>query len=269
MKYSMMVLDLDGTVLNGESQLEAATKTALLNSMKLGKKVVLCSSRSYQEMHKIIAQLYEGCRDQYCIGFGGACVYDLDGRCIIQSDPIPQNAADHMIARAKACRIHIQGYDDSMLYYYDNTLEFRKFIRFADVEDIPMQQISYEEFRNRSYLKLMCLGDIRKLEAYNALIAGDADTSFSNPAGQQGYLDILRAGVSKGTGVAALCRYLHIPLEQCICVGDGDNDISMLRLAGLGAAMKNGSSAAKEAADYVLPYTNNEGAIPYLVERFF
>lgn len=266
--YEMMVVDLDGTLLNSKSRLEAVTKSALRRCMDQGKKIVLCSSRSYEELRIIAEELYEGCRSQYCIGFGGAASYTQDGICIVRAALIEETTARRMITLAENSHIHIHGYDENVLYYYRWTREFETFVNFADVADIPMQQIPYEDFLEKDYLKLMCLGEMMKLEEYNSVVSPLASTAFSNPAGQQGYLDMIHSKASKGAGVEQLCRYLKIPMEQCICVGDGENDISMLQKAGLGVAMKNGTDSAKAAADYVVPYSNDENAIGYLAEKF-
>lgn len=266
--YKMMVLDLDGTLLNSSSKLEEATKVILQDCMRSGRKIVLCSSRSYDELSTIAEELYQGFEEQYCIGFGGAICYTQNGQSIVKADTIESDVADRIITLAQNSGIHIQGYDEKRLYYYRETEALETFLEFARVTHIDRMQISYEDFLQRSYLKLMCLGEMKKLEEYNRIISPLAGTAFSNPAGQQGYLDIVQSGVSKGTGVEGLCSYLGMPLAHCICVGDGDNDVSMLQKAGLGIAMKNGTDSAKAAADYVVPYSNDENAIGYLVKKF-
>ena len=94
--YEMMVLDLDGTLLNSNSVLVEETKVTLQNCMKKGKKIALCSSRSYEEMGMIAKELYEVCEGQ-------------DGQCIVKTDPIEMAVADHMITLAEKRCIHIHG----------------------------------------------------------------------------------------------------------------------------------------------------------------
>ena len=82
-----------------------------------------------------------------------------------------------------------------------------------------------------------------------------------------GVVDFLPAGGGKEKGILAVCRELGITPEQVIAFGDAENDISMLRLAGIGVAMGNGEPAAKEAADYVTDRIEADGIRPAL-ERF-
>lgn len=65
--------------------------------------------------------------------------------------------------------------------------------------------------------------------------------------------DISQAGVDKGRGLCELARLAGLAPEECVAVGDGDNDVSMLQAAGLGIAMGNGSEAVKAVADRVGP----------------
>ena len=59
--------------------------------------------------------------------------------------------------------------------------------------------------------------------------------------------------MDKGRGLCELARLAGLTPEECVAVGDGDNDVSMLQAAGLGIAMGNGSEAVKAVADRVGP----------------
>lgn len=77
-------------------------------------------------------------------------------------------------------------------------------------------------------------------------------------------IQISAAGCTKGQGVRTLARRLGIPPERILCLGDSYNDISMLRYAGIGAAVGNACTALKETADYVSPLPCWEGAVQIL-----
>ena len=75
-------------------------------------------------------------------------------------------------------------------------------------------------------------------------------------------------GSSKGNGLKFLANYYGVSLEECIAIGNDENDISMIKCAGLGVAVKNARDYIKEYADYVTERDNNNGAIGEVIEKF-
>lgn len=75
----------------------------------------------------------------------------------------------------------------------------------------------------------------------------------------QGALDVVPKGMSKVSGIEAVCDHYGITREETICFGDGDNDIAMLKHCGIGVAMGNSPDFVKEAADYVTDDIDEDG----------
>jgi hydroxymethylpyrimidine pyrophosphatase-like HAD family hydrolase len=66
-----------------------------------------------------------------------------------------------------------------------------------------------------------------------------------------------------------MCKHLGIdPETELLALGDQENDIGMLKMAAIGVSVGNGSPIAKEAADYVMEMTSNEGAAGVAMNRF-
>lgn len=82
------------------------------------------------------------------------------------------------------------------------------------------------------------------------------------------YLEYCPLGANKGYGVEFLCDFLGVPIENAVAVGDEENDISMIRNAGVGVAMKNALQIVKDAADYVTEHNNNEDGVTEVIEKF-
>ena len=81
-------------------------------------------------------------------------------------------------------------------------------------------------------------------------------------------LEILPLGNDKARGVATLLAHLGADPARTVAVGDGENDLGMLRLAGCGVAMGNAGDAVKRAADHVLERGNEEDGVAEAVQRF-
>ena len=80
-------------------------------------------------------------------------------------------------------------------------------------------------------------------------------------------LEINAIGADKGTALLCLAEHLKMKREEIMALGDGENDITMIRMAGLGVAMANAEDHIKEVADYVT-VTNNEAGVAVAVRKF-
>lgn len=80
-------------------------------------------------------------------------------------------------------------------------------------------------------------------------------------------IEVIPAGVDKASGVTALAQHYRIPLSQVMTLGDHENDIPMLSVAGYGVAMKNGTAHAKAAARYITR-SNNENGLAYAIRKW-
>ena len=80
------------------------------------------------------------------------------------------------------------------------------------------------------------------------------------------YLEIIPSVINKGQGIRDICGVLGLEPAQVIAFGDAQNDIPMLRVAGMGVAMGNAAEAVKAAADLVT-CSNNEDGIAAALEK--
>ena len=80
-------------------------------------------------------------------------------------------------------------------------------------------------------------------------------------------LEINANGVSKARGLKLLCGYLGISLSECIAVGDAQNDMELIRSAGLGLAVANSQKELLDIADGVVP-SNDEDGVAAAIEQY-
>ena len=85
----------------------------------------------------------------------------------------------------------------------------------------------------------------------------------SNP----NFLEIVPTNVSKGNTLKVLIEQLEIKQDEVIAIGDDENDISMIRFAGLGVAMENAKESVKEIADYITS-SNEENGVGKVINKF-
>ena len=82
------------------------------------------------------------------------------------------------------------------------------------------------------------------------------------------YLEFLKKGVDKGIGLQRLSEFYRIKRENIIAFGDGENDVEMLKFAGMGVALSNAKEEVKKVADCVLEWDNNQAGIAKFLSKF-
>lgn len=73
------------------------------------------------------------------------------------------------------------------------------------------------------------------------------------------FIDVVPIGGGKGPGVTAVCKHFNLTLDEIMCIGDGENDISMLEIAGTSVVMGQASDRVKSFADFVTTSVEEEG----------
>ena len=81
-------------------------------------------------------------------------------------------------------------------------------------------------------------------------------------------LELSAEGVTKATGIKALCEYLSITSEQVMAAGDSNNDLEMLKHAGFAVVMDNANDEIKEVADKIAPNVKKDGLATALIDLF-
>ena len=117
-----------------------------------------------------------------------------------------------------------------------SNVEFVAKERFC-VNDIPKLEFHYEEDRYEKQIM--------------DLIAEHPCENYVWTKSYTGTLEFMKPGIDKGVALKTICAELDVPLELVVACGDMDNDIPMLKEAGTGICLANGSDSTKAAADYV------------------
>ena len=82
------------------------------------------------------------------------------------------------------------------------------------------------------------------------------------------YLEFFSSKVSKAAAIDCIGKLYNFTPAETIAIGDGFNDLSMIRYAALGVAMENAPDGVKESADYITARTNNEDGVAEVLEKF-
>lgn len=257
----ILFADLDGTLLNADSEFSRYTREVFEKFIKSGNMVVPASGRPLLSVKKLLAAERMADYVRYIIAYNGALVYDC-----AENRPVWESGIDFETARIiqDECfkrGIHIQTYYDEHIITKtgDNEIDYYKKKIFLPViyTDDPVGECKKPPYK----MLAINLKDHDKLcklkEDLNELIGERVESVFSNPY----YLEFFSNRAGKGNGMLELCRFLNVSTDDAIAAGDEENDMSMIELAGLGVAMENSPVAVKSAADVVTKYSNAEDGL--------
>lgn len=266
-------LDLDGTLLNDQKTICARNIEVLLKAKEKGAKIVLCSGRSPEGMQRELKALGLKEKGQYGIGLNGAVIYEADTGKIIQKTLMQPEAVVSMVnvGRKFSDRMNIQLYTSDSVYVerWDETTDYYEKATGSHpklVEDVL-------EYVDKT-VKIVFFHKGEFDHSLKKITQLKNDCLPSVPDGTQcvisaPYLvEFLNENIDKGKGMGSLASYLKVEQQDVMCVGDQENDMSMLEYAGLSVVMANGAPPVKELADYVTKCDNNEGGVAEAVENF-
>jgi len=262
--YKLIALDLDGTTLQDGGWLSDVTRKAIHNAVLAGYHVVPTTGRTLSEIPDEILAI-PGIR--FAIVSNGASIMDLEKDEEIYSNLIPLDSAKILFNLLYAQNVAFQAYSEGVSFcderfmaevagYFGgrdmNYYWLAERIRF--VKDLP----AYFEKAKRHVEKITVnrlIGEDRKIIEQALSEITSVTTTSSDPRN----MEINSATANKGSALLELIRGLGILPEHVMSIGDGNNDIEMLSVAGFSVAMGNAEPGVKQAASYVTVSNNDDG----------
>ena len=262
-EIKMIALDMDGTLLDSQKKLSERNRRALAACAARGIQIVPATGRA---VHGIYPEIKAMPGVRYAIATNGGVVADLSEEKNLQTCAI-SNVQTLRILRM------IEKYPAMYDPYIEGwAITQPEFIEHLDRYGISpvMQKMVHatrkvvpniirfvEESKKEAEKINVFLGDMeereklrRELEQIDGLFI--SSSLYNN-------LEINRKEATKGNAILWLSGYLGIPRESVMAFGDGGNDVSMLKEAGIGVAMENGVDEAKAAADYITVSNDADG----------
>ena len=255
----MIVVDLDGTLLNINGGCSKKSKKYLSKLKDLGYIIVIATGRVLNDAINVV----DGASfANYVISDGGGIVYDMDKKKIIDIKKIDMNEVRRVFDIYSSDIDYITMCD---MYYYnrygDNNTKMDLFYD-RKINDIDKFILDSEgilhiivRFKDMGLIDRYC--KILDSDRIDVLVMQD---SFASSR----WIEIFSEGVSKYNAIKVISNIVGIDNKNIICFGDGRNDIDMIKICGVGVAMGNALDVVKDVADYVTISHNDDGIVYFL-----
>ena len=276
--YKMIIIDLDGTLLNDEKEVSREDIYTINRAYKeKGVISVIATGRSYVCAEYLANLIGEGI-SQYIIANTGSIIRDnrkktyLCEVCISISDTIKilETAKKYNLnciidTNSKVISNHRLVNQDN-LKKIGQPFEIIKedlinYVKNNNIETVQMTVIGSEN----NLLKLK--EDLNNLENIEITELCKSKNLDENKIEELTYVDIMRRGITKKKAIETLAKYQNINKGEIIVIGDGGNDIPMFETGGLKVAMGNALDIVKEKADYITA-SNNENGVSKAIRKF-
>ncbi len=259
--YKLLVLDIDGTLLDKNGVISAEDKNAVARVAALGVPVSLSTGRVAQASADVISQLS---LDSYHIFYDGALVSNPNnhGKEIFVQ-PIDKMVVKQATEFAQLNGINLEFYSTDHYFVEQETWasDFRRDFYHTPPTVVDISTLWQKERIVKGVLTLLSPEEKAKAELIYSKFKDSLSFSWTTTPAFPGvdFINVIAPGVSKGIALEALASFLEIPLTEVVAVGDGTNDISLLSSAGLAIAMGNAPDEVKAVADYVTLDVDHSG----------
>ena len=266
MKYKMIVLDLDGTLTNNKKEITPRTKQALMQAQAAGVHVILASGRPTYGIVPLAEELKLKDIGGYILAFNGGKIIDCTNNKVLFEQKLDEQLVPILFQEAKKAGMEILTYQGEGIAATNKDDEYVQHEAF--INKMPVTQ--YDNFLNQLVYpinKCLIVGDPTPLHELEIRLAKELEGKMDVYRSADFFLECVPLGIDKARALERLISSLGISREEVIACGDGYNDLSMIRFAGLGVAMANAAKDIQSEADFVT-LSNEEDGVAHVIEHF-
>lgn len=247
-----LFFDIDGTLVAFKTHsIPASTIEAISKAKENGVEVYISTGRPYPLINNLAA--ISSMIDGYITTNGAYCFI---GDHVVSCTPIDAKAVDAILDKSRIDGFPCMVVGEHRLTMFNTASAPEKVSKVSRLLNVPTieTELPIEEVLSERILQLTPFIDVEQekqlLEALPDIESGRWCADFT---------DITAKGVCKAKGLRVISRYRGIPIPETMAFGDGGNDLSIIREAGVGVAMGNSNDILLENADYITTSVDDDG----------
>lgn len=263
-EIKMLVSDLDGTLLNEEKQVSEKTKEVIRATREKGIRFGIASGRPLEPILELVKEWGISSMVDFVIGMNGGVTYDMATKEKEEFYLLDGNIMKEIMDHYNDLDVRFMIFDGITRYVNKSNEETKqKALLFREIEIETDLYALCEKAHNKIIIN--CEADYMPVvEEHSKSYVNEQCVCFKTAATLFEYVD---PRVNKSFGIQKLCDRYGIGMENVIAFGDTSNDNEMLRDAGIGVCMKNGTEDTKAMADYITLSNEEDGIAVYLQQE--
>jgi len=258
--YKLVAVDMDGTLLNDNSEISSRNREKILQMVKEGIHVVFATGRTFRSASRYARELG---LDIPIITYNGSLIKEVITEKVIYSKRILNNVAREILAIGEKLKVYIRVYVDDILFIEEETEEMKSFFQNHNIRYKAVGKLS-ENIDDTPYMIIFQ----DHMEKINKAVECLKCLPVSVTSSTANSIEIMAEGVSKAKALEHLANILGIDRDEIITVGNSLNDYEMISWAGLGVAMKNSDEQLLHKWSIISQYDNNEDGVAHILDRY-
>ena len=263
MTIKLLALDLDHTLLNDNREISERDAEAIRAARKKGVAVTIATGRMFSAAHSFAQDLNI---DVPIITYQGSIIRKLLSEEDLLHLRLTNVVAKRAIEIAKKADVHINVYDGDRLFVRKDNELVARYKKVNGIEVIVNE--GFVDDLKIAPTKLVFIdNDYNKLNKLQNIIEKNFKNNWDITRSFPHLLELGHKQATKSKALEFLCKDLGIRHSNIMAIGDGPNDIDMLRWAGIGIAMGNAPLEVKRIADWVTA-DNNSNGVAIAIEKY-
>jgi Cof subfamily protein (haloacid dehalogenase superfamily) len=261
--YRLIALDVDGTLLDSSHALRPRVAAAVREAAAAGMTVTLATGKLFDSVRPMLATLSVSGPQ---IVLNGAATQDGASGATLRFCPLRENDRRTVIQTVRAAdpTVLISHFALGGIYMDHRHPHVGIFDEYGEGPPTYVPDLLGEGLPPAA--KILLSGDPEQLARLRVAVTPVLGRRVSITTTTPDFLEFFDPAAGKGQALAALREALELPREAVVAIGDGENDVPLLREAGLAVAMANGAEATRRAADLVAP-SNDEDGVALVLEE--